>query len=110
MEEYFSCLIGYVVQTNCRMTLTETISGDCKSLFLFLLSKVKQKLKFSTIILPRGFEFKIPKQSFSKKESMFEEFILKQKPQTKTDIKKNLSYSRSNLLSELLVDIEEEDE
>ena len=45
-----------MVQTNCRLNMeSETISGDCKSLFLFMLSQIKLKLKHLNIILPRGF-------------------------------------------------------
>lgn len=104
MEEHFSCLAAYVIQTNCRLALTETVEGDCKNLFLFMLGQLKVKLQICTLILPRDFHFRIPRNVLIKQEQKQEEDLVKSllKHVRSANNRKDLRYSHSQLLSRLL--------
>jgi hypothetical protein len=104
LEEHFSCLAAYVIQTNCRLVLTETVGGDCKGLFLFMLGQLKIKLQLSTLILPRDFQFRIPRSALIRQEQKQEEALVKSLLQRGPSPynRKELKYCRSELLSRLL--------
>lgn len=114
VEEHFSCLAAYVIQTNCHLALGETVGGDCKGLFLFLLSNLKQKLQYCTLILPREFRFRIHRTALIKQEQKQEEALVKsllrRSSISTSSSRKEVKYCRQELLSRLLEEIKEVEE
>ena len=59
----------YVIENNCSLTLKQgNIEGDARNLVAYIFNQLKKHLKYLTIILPKGFKFRLHKRQFEESQ------------------------------------------